>query len=52
MAALKRMAAPSATPSAMGSRHGSASELVPGDVVLLEAGQVIPALCACANVPT
>ncbi|CAG1770713.1 partial Calcium-transporting ATPase 1, partial [uncultured bacterium] len=44
MAALKLMAAPSATVLRNGN-HSSipASEVVPGDVVLLEAGRVIPA---------
>jgi Ca2+-transporting ATPase len=44
MAALKAMAAPSATVRRAGSTANvPASELVPGDVVLLEAGRIVPA---------
>jgi P-type Ca2+ transporter type 2C len=44
MAALKAMAAPTAIVLRDGDRHNvAAAELVPGDVVLLEAGGVIPA---------
>jgi Ca2+-transporting ATPase len=44
MAALKAMAAPSATVVRSGSPSTiAAAELVPGDVVLLEAGRIIPA---------
>ncbi|MDQ9172490.1 calcium-translocating P-type ATPase, PMCA-type [Oxalobacteraceae bacterium R-40] len=44
MAALKKMAASSALVLRQGSRHVlAASEIVPGDVVLLEAGNLVPA---------
>jgi P-type Ca2+ transporter type 2C len=44
MAALKKMAAPSATVIRDGvSASGSASEIVPGDLIALEAGKVVPA---------
>ena len=44
MAALKRIAAPSASVSRAGERQTiPAHELVPGDIVLLEAGNVVPA---------
>ncbi len=44
MAALKKMAATSATVIRDGTRHTiPAPQLVPGDIVLLEAGNVIPA---------
>jgi Ca2+-transporting ATPase len=44
MAALKKMAAPQATVLRDGHPvHISSAELVPGDVVLLEAGNVVPA---------
>jgi Ca2+-transporting ATPase len=44
MAALKRMAAPSATAIRNGVPETvSASQLVPGDVVILEAGKIVPA---------
>jgi Ca2+-transporting ATPase len=44
MAALKRMAAPSATAIRNGvSETVSTSQLVPGDVVILEAGKIVPA---------
>ena len=44
MAALKRLAALKATVIRDGRRHGiAASEIVPGDIVLLEAGNIVPA---------
>ncbi|MEA1933211.1 MAG: cation-translocating P-type ATPase [Thermodesulfobacteriota bacterium] len=44
MAALKKMAAPVSTVLRAGMPAGiKASEIVPGDIVLLEAGQIIPA---------
>ena len=44
MAALKKMAAPSATAIRNGMPETvSASQLVPGDVVILEAGKIVPA---------
>ncbi len=44
MAALKRMAAPSATAIRNGvPENVSASQLVPGDVIVLEAGKIVPA---------
>jgi Ca2+-transporting ATPase len=44
MAALKKMAAPDATVKRDGTpRSIPASQVVPGDIVLLEAGQVVPA---------
>jgi P-type Ca2+ transporter type 2C len=44
MAALKKMAAPSAVVMRNGAPETtSASQLVPGDVVLLEAGKIVPA---------
>ncbi len=53
LAALRRMAAPRARVRRHGVTHEvAASELVPGDVVLLEAGNVVPAdlrLAECAS---
>ncbi|MCX5716787.1 MAG: calcium-translocating P-type ATPase, PMCA-type [Nitrospirae bacterium] len=44
MAALKRMSAPTATVTRGGSHAGiPASEIVPGDIVLLDAGSFVPA---------
>jgi Ca2+-transporting ATPase len=44
MAALKKMAAPTATVTREGKHTDiSASDLVPGDIVILEAGKIVPA---------
>ncbi|MDO8721789.1 MAG: cation-translocating P-type ATPase [Syntrophales bacterium] len=56
MAALKKMAAPSATVRRDGgAREVPAAEVVPGDVVVLEAGKIVPAdmrLIETANLRT